>query len=46
MPTKLTYTAIIYSLVARVVERIPTIKDLRKRLKHDFIFRLDLRFRC
>lgn len=28
MPTKLTYTAMIYSLVARVVERIPTIKDL------------------
>ncbi|MCM3432686.1 transposase, partial [Brevibacillus invocatus] len=29
---------------ARIVERIPTVKDLRKRLKHDFIFRLECGF--
>ena len=34
----------IYALIARIVERIPTIKDLIKRLKHDFIFRLDCGF--
>lgn len=36
--------AMIYALVARIVERIPTVKDLRKRLKNDFIFRLDCGF--
>ncbi|TPG70367.1 hypothetical protein EEL31_18960 [Brevibacillus laterosporus] len=35
-PTELNYAAMLYSLVARIVERIPTVKDLRKRLKHDF----------
>jgi transposase len=34
----------IYAMVARIIERIPTIKDLRKRLKYDFIFRLDCGF--
>lgn len=34
----------IYSLVARITERIPTIKDLVQRLKHDYIFRLDCGF--
>jgi transposase len=43
-PTKLNYAAMIYSLVARLVERIPTIKDLVKRLKHDIIFRLECGF--
>ncbi len=40
-PVQLNYAAMIYSLVARILERIPTIKDLIKRLKHDFMFRLD-----
>jgi transposase len=43
-PTKLNYPAMIYSLVARILERIPTIKDLIKRLKKDFLFRLDCGF--
>src|ERR1700719_138374 len=43
-PTKLNYAAMIYSLVARIVERIPTIKDLVKRLKNDMIFRLECGF--
>ncbi|MEK3989673.1 transposase [Robertmurraya sp. FSL R5-0851] len=43
-PTELNYSAMIYSLVARFIERIPTIKDLIKRLKHDFIFRLECGF--
>src|SRR3954462_11173095 len=34
----------IYSLVARITERIPFIKDLVKRLKNDMIFRLDCGF--
>jgi transposase len=43
-PTELNYAAMIYALVARIIERIPTIKDLRKRLKYDFIFRLECGF--
>jgi transposase len=43
-PTELNYSAMIYSLVARFIDRIPTIKDLIKRLKHDFIFRLECGF--
>ncbi|HDX9578818.1 TPA: transposase [Bacillus pseudomycoides] len=43
-PTALNYPAMIYALVARIVERIPTIKDLVKRLRHDFIFHLDCGF--
>jgi transposase len=43
-PTELNYPAMIYSLVARFIERIPTIKDLIKRLNHDFIFRLECGF--
>jgi transposase len=34
----------IYSLVARITERIPFIKDLVKRLRNDMIFRLDCGF--
>nr|WP_241155067.1 transposase [Rummeliibacillus sp. TYF005] len=34
----------IQSLVIRIVERIPTVKDLVKRLKYDLIFRLDCGF--
>lgn len=43
-PVELNYAAIIYSLVARLTERIPFIKDLVKRLKNDMIFRLDCGF--
>ncbi|MED3038018.1 IS5/IS1182 family transposase [Bacillus thuringiensis] len=43
-PTKLNYAAMIYALVARIVERIPTIKDLVKRLRHDFMFHLECGF--
>ena len=38
------YAAMIYSLVARLTERIPFIKDLVRRLKNDMIFRLDCGF--
>jgi transposase len=43
-PTKLNYPAMIYSLIIRVIERIPTIKDLRKRLKNSLEFRFDCGF--
>ena len=43
-PRELNYGAMIQSLVIRMVERIPTIKDLVKRLKYDLIFRLDCGF--
>ncbi|GED18217.1 IS1182 family transposase [Aneurinibacillus migulanus] len=43
-PTELNYAAMIYALVARIVERIPTVKDLRKRLKDDVLFRLECGF--
>jgi transposase len=39
-PVELNYAAMIYSLVARLTEQIPFIKDLVKRLKNDMIFRL------
>ena len=43
-PTRINYSAMIHALVARIIERIPTIKDLVRRLKYDFIFRLDCGF--
>lgn len=43
-PVELNYAAMIYSLIARLTERIPSIKDLVKRLKNDMIFRLDCGF--
>ncbi|MFC0477109.1 transposase [Robertmurraya beringensis] len=43
-PVELNYAAMIYSLVARLTERITFIKDLVKRLKNDMIFRLDCGF--
>jgi transposase len=43
-PVKLNYAAMIYALVARISERIPFVKDLVKRLKHDLMFRLDCGF--
>jgi len=43
-PTRLNYPAMIYSLIIRVIERIPTVKDLRKRLKNSLEFRFDCGF--
>ncbi|QKS72333.1 transposase [Paenalkalicoccus suaedae] len=43
-PVDLNYAAMIYSLVARITERIPFVKDLVKRLKNDIMFRLDCGF--
>ena len=43
-PRELNYGAMIQSLAIRIVERIPTIKDLVKRLKNDLLFRLDCGF--
>ena len=43
-PTELNYAATIYSLGARLIERISTIKDLIKRLDNDIIFRLECGF--
>lgn len=43
-PTQLNYSAMIYSLIIRVIERIPTIKDLRKRLKNSLEFRFECGF--
>ncbi|GBF12650.1 IS1182 family transposase [Tepidibacillus sp. HK-1] len=43
-PVELNYAAMIYSLIARITERIPFIKDLVKRLKNDIVFRLDCGF--
>jgi transposase len=43
-PTRVNYQALVYSLFVRIIERIPTIKDLRKRLKNSLEFRLDCGF--
>ncbi|MEB2278880.1 hypothetical protein LAV73_02535 [Lysinibacillus xylanilyticus] len=43
-PCELNYGAIIQSLIVRIVERIPTIKDLIKRLVNDPLFRFDCGF--
>jgi transposase len=43
-PTQLNYTAMLHSLFIRIVERIPTIKDLRKRLKRSIEFSTDCGF--
>ncbi|MBD8004864.1 transposase [Bacillus norwichensis] len=43
-PRQLNYSAMVYSLIARVVERIPTIKDLIRRLRRDPFFRYDCGF--
>ena len=43
-PTKLNYHAMAYSLFARILERVPTIKDLIRRLKDDPLFLLDCGF--
>lgn len=43
-PVELNYPAMVCSLFARLVERIPTIKDLLKRLKNDLLFRVNCGF--
>src|SRR5690625_3557450 len=43
-PTELNYPAMIISLFIRYVERIPTIKDLIKRLNDDIAFKLNCGF--
>ncbi|KXG44495.1 hypothetical protein U473_11075 [Tepidibacillus decaturensis] len=40
-PVELNYAAMIYSLIARITEHIPFIKDLVKRLKNDIVFRFE-----
>ena len=43
-PTQLNYAAMLQSLFIRIVERIPTIKDLWKRLKRSIEFSTDCGF--
>jgi len=43
-PTELNYGAMINSIFIRIIERIPTIKDLVRRLNEDFIFKLNCGF--
>ena len=43
-PTELNYAAMIISIFIRYVERIPTIKDLIKRLDDDIAFKLNCGF--
>ena len=43
-PVELNYAAMIISCFIRIVECIPTIKDLIKRLNDDFIFKLNCGF--
>src|SRR5699024_4868951 len=43
-PEELNYPAMILSVFIRYVERIPTIKDLIKRLKNDIAVKMDCRF--
>ncbi|TCP25626.1 transposase [Scopulibacillus darangshiensis] len=43
-PTELNYRAMINSLFIRIIERIPTVKHLIKRLDEDFIFKLNCGF--
>lgn len=38
-PVRNDHAAMLYSLFARIIERIPTVKDLVRRLKHDAYFR-------
>src|SRR5690625_1760527 len=40
-PTELNYAAMVISVLIRYVERIPTMKDLIKRLKDDIAFKLN-----
>jgi len=44
-PESLNHPATITAYLIRFVERIPTIKDLARRLKNDIAFRMDCGFR-
>jgi transposase len=43
-PVELNYAAMIISFLVRIVERIPTIKDLIKRLNEDIVFKMNCGF--
>lgn len=43
-PIDTNYSSMVYSLIARIIERIPTVKDLIKRLKDVILFRMDCGF--
>ncbi len=43
-PVELNYRAMIHSLIIRISEKIPTIKNQIRRLNYDFIFKLDCGF--
>ncbi len=43
-PVELNYAAMTSSMCVRIVERIPTIKNLIKRLNQDFLFKLECGF--
>jgi len=43
-PTELNYAAMAISVFVRYIERIPTIKDLVKRLHHDIAFKINCGF--
>jgi transposase len=43
-PVELNYAAMTISMCVRIVERIPTIKNLIKRLNQDFLFKLECGF--
>lgn len=43
-PVEVNYRAMVYSLIVRILERIPTIKDLIRRLQSDILFRMDCGF--
>ena len=43
-PVEVNYRAMVYSFIVRILERIPTIKDLIKRIQHDIVFRMDCGF--
>jgi transposase len=43
-PVEVNVQAMVYSLIARIVERIPTVKNLLKRLREDPLFRMDCGF--
>ncbi len=44
VPVELNYAAMIISMCVRIIESIPTIKNLIKRLNQDFLFKLECGF--
>lgn len=43
-PVELNYASTVISLIVRIIERIPTIKDLIKRLNEDLVFKMNCGF--